>query len=104
MRRAEVLPGSAPSHLDSAPYPEWFAHRTIFPTLHLVWSPLHSTVLTLPPLVPWVPVSLLCLNQPMVQGMDTGAGMVMLDPPVTVANVVPCSPYEFFLLKRINQV
>ncbi|CAM9403362.1 unnamed protein product [Ectocarpus sp. 6 AP-2014] len=39
-----------------------------------------------------------------IKGMDTGAGMVVLDPPVTVANVVPGSPYEFFMLKRINQL
>ncbi|CAM9183837.1 unnamed protein product, partial [Ectocarpus sp. 8 AP-2014] len=39
-----------------------------------------------------------------ITALDTGAGMVVLDPPVTVANVVPGSPYEFFLLKRINQL
>lgn len=44
------------------------------------------------------------LNQPIDQGVDTGAGMVVLDPPVTVANIAPGSPFDFFLLQRIYQV
>lgn len=48
--------------------------------------------------------SLLHLNQPIEQGVNTGAGMVVLDPPVTVANIVPGSPYDFFLVKRIHEV
>ena len=38
------------------------------------------------------------------QGVDTGAGMVVLDPPVTVANIIPGSANDFFLRKRIDEV
>lgn len=44
------------------------------------------------------------INVSIDQGVDTGAGMVVLDPLVTVAKVVPGSLYDFFLANRIHEV
>ncbi|CAN0294216.1 unnamed protein product [Pylaiella littoralis] len=60
------------------------------------------TVSIKPGAVQWAPAGY--FGPLKIKGVDTGAGMVVLDPLVTVAKVVPGSLYDFFLANRIHEL
>lgn len=59
---------------------------------------------TIPPPLKNAGASSLDLHRLIDQAVDTGAGMVLMDPPVTVATVVPMNTHDFFLQWKTTEV